>query len=213
MKRENEKGHTSGMEVSHGDLPMGELARDLPWSGFCSWGELPTCNTLHKVRQQPITTFSLRFLQTEPKGSLTPVTTASVPNSCLLKWSSAQFPSVPVLLFWFHFLLSGLAISELLLEANLANLAPFPTCKSKFSCVAEKGVKITLRQSPGGRVRIWKDYRLGVSGDRQEKRYGRNQLDTKKGHPMAKFTVRKKLHRRVERFFVAMSQAFLKGLF
>ena len=57
-------------------------------------------------------------------------------------------------------------------------------------------------------MRIWKDCRLGVSGDRQEKRYGRNQMDTKKGQPMAKFTVRKKLHRRVERFFVAMSQAF-----
>lgn len=64
---------------------MGELAHDLPWSGFCSWRELPTCNTLDKVRQQPIITFSFRFLQTEPKGGLTPVTTASVPNSCLLK--------------------------------------------------------------------------------------------------------------------------------
>lgn len=57
-------------------------------------------------------------------------------------------------------------------------------------------------------MRIWKDYRLGVTGDRQEETYGRKKTDTNKGQPMAKFNVRDKLHRRVQRFFVAMSQTF-----
>ena len=57
-------------------------------------------------------------------------------------------------------------------------------------------------------MRIWKDYRLGVSGDRQEETYSRKKTDTNKGQPMAKFNVREKLHRRVQRFFVAMSQTF-----
>lgn len=57
-------------------------------------------------------------------------------------------------------------------------------------------------------MKIWKDYRLGVSGDRQEETYGRNKIDTNKGQPMAKVNAREKLHRRVQRFFVAMSQTF-----
>lgn len=57
-------------------------------------------------------------------------------------------------------------------------------------------------------MKIWKDYRLGVSGDRQEETYGRNKIDTNKGQPMAKVNAREKLHRRVQRFFVVMSQTF-----
>lgn len=57
-------------------------------------------------------------------------------------------------------------------------------------------------------MKIWKDYRLGVSRDRQEETYGRNKIDTNKGQPMAKVNAREKLHRRVQRFFVAMSQTF-----
>ena len=160
------------------------------------------------MRQQPLSILSLRFLLTEQEGSFTPVTDSISPQQLPAKATVSPVP---------HLSCFTLTLCPPLWAGYLRTPAGGQSCKPttlfhlqiiQVSCAAEKEVKSTLWQSLGGRVRIWKDYRLGVSGDRQEETYGRKKTDTNKGQPMAKFNVREKLHRRVQRFFVAMSQTF-----
>ena len=138
------------------------------------------CDTSHKVRQQAISILSLRFLRTEQEGSFTLVTDSVSPQQLPASVTASPLPHLSCFVltacppFWAGYLRTPTG------DQSCKPTTLFHLQIIKVSCAAEKEVKSTLWPSLGGRAKIWKDYRLGVSGDRQEETYGRNKIDTNK---------------------------------